>query len=135
MFFGRAFGREESLVLQSAWGAAPPPEGERVTASASPERLADRIAGRPFDDLPHTWIARIEFHEGADRVSVCVDTDWPTLDPARPRGVLDSAEVAFDRIRFAANRGGETWRFGQFAMALSPRALELDHVAGFHLDE
>jgi hypothetical protein len=136
MFFGRAFGHNEGLVLQSAWGAAPPPEGARVTASANPDGLAERVADRPFDDLPHTWLARVEFRDGPDRVSVWVDADWSTLDPARPLGVLDSADVAFDRIRFAANRGGETWRFGQFAMALSPRALEqLNHAAGFHLDE
>jgi hypothetical protein len=50
--------------------------------------------------------------------------------------VIDAAEVEFDRLRLAVNRGAEVWRFGQFAAATSAVALEkLTHVAAFRADK
>ena len=55
LFFGRGFGDVETLVVQSAWGGAPPPEGERVTADVAmePQPLGERDPAA--DDREHTW--------------------------------------------------------------------------------
>jgi hypothetical protein len=37
---------------------------------------------------------------------------------------MDVADIEFDRIRFAANRGDEIWRFSDFALAMRPQAFE-----------
>jgi hypothetical protein len=94
------------------------------------------VQPRPVDHQEHTWVARIEFAEGPDRVSIWVDPDRTSLESSSPSTILDAADVEFDRIRFAVNRGEEVWRFSEFALALSPRALEqLTQVAGFRVDK
>jgi hypothetical protein len=122
VFFGRCFGDKETLVVQSAWGGAAPPEGERVTADVA-------LASRPneahvADDREHSWLVRVEFRDGPDRVSTWLDADLESLDVARPQTALDVASIEFDRIRIAVNRSDDVWRFSEFAMALKPQAFD-----------
>ncbi len=124
MFFGRASGQLEALCMQTAWGHDAPPRGERVTAAVALAPDSDGPQALPVDDRPHTWIARIEFREGADRVSVWIDPSASDVTSAPPQAIMDVADIEFDRIRFAANRGDETWRFSDFALAANPEAFE-----------
>ena len=122
VFFGRCFGDKETLVVQSAWGGAAPPDGERVTAEVS-------LASQPnvahvADDREHSWIVRVEFRDGPDRVSAWLDADLGSVDPAQPHASLDVASIEFDRIRIAVNRSDDVWRFSEFAMALDPQAFD-----------
>jgi hypothetical protein len=136
MFFGRGYGEIKTFCAQSAWGNAAPPDGERVTAEVDFDAQAQGVQSREVDDDEHVWVTRLEFRNGADRVSVWVDPDLKQLETLPPQGVIDSAEVEFDRLRLAVNRGGAVWRFGQFAAATSAGALEkLTHVAAFRADK
>jgi hypothetical protein len=135
VFFGRCFGVEEGLVVQSAWGGAAPPEGERVTADLD---MAPRPneARETVDEREHSWIARVEFREGSDRVSTWLDANVANLDAARPHAILDVANIEFDRIRIAVNRRDDVWRFSEFAMALEPQAFDqLARVAEIKVDQ
>jgi hypothetical protein len=126
VFFGRGFGSGESLVVQSAWGGAAPPDGERVTADVASASRPNEANGA-VDGQEHSWIVRVEFRDGPDRVSTWLDADLANLDEARPQATLDAAEIEFDRIRIAVNRSEDAWRFSEFAMALTPQAF--DHLA------
>jgi hypothetical protein len=132
VFFGRCFGAKESLVVQSAWGGAAPPEGERVTADLA---MAPRSGEAP-DDQEHSWIVRVEFRDGPDRVSTWLDANAVGFDVARPHAILEVANIEFDRIRIAVNRRDDVWRFGEFAMALDPQAFDqLARVAELKVDQ
>jgi hypothetical protein len=122
LFVGRPFGPGSTLGVESAWGGAPPPEGRRdtVVLDAAPE---PGLQSAEIDDDEHVWLARIEFRNLADRVSVWLDPDLSKLDAGSPDGALDVSAVEFDRVRLAVNRGNESWRFSEFAMALHPEAL------------
>lgn len=134
VFFGRSFGTKETLVVQSAWGGAAPPEGERVTAEVALASQPDVAA--VADDQEHIWIVRVEFREGPDRVSTWLDADVAKLNAARPQATLDVANIEFDRIRIAVNRSDDVWRFSEFAMALKPQAFEqLARIAELTTDQ
>jgi hypothetical protein len=120
MFFGRGFGAEEAFVAQSAWGKAAAPDGERITATIDAKPETRDVEGLAVDDRPHTWVARVEFRDGPDRVSVWLDPDLADLATTAPHGVVTPIEIEFDRIRLAVNRGQEVWRFNEFAVALQP---------------
>jgi hypothetical protein len=124
MFLGRAAGDREELCMQTAWGHGAPPDAERVTAGVDVKPEIDGVQVFPVDDQPHTWIARIEFRAGADRVSVWIDQSAADVTWAPPQAIMDVADIEFDRIRFAANRGDEIWRFSDFALAMRPQAFE-----------
>jgi hypothetical protein len=136
MFFGRAHGEPDTLIAQSAWGNAPPPDGERITANIDADERSPGIQDQDVDDRLHTWVARVEFRDGADRVSVWVDADLSAIETLAPHGILDTAEVEFDRIRLAVHRGNEVWRFSEFAVASHPKALrQLTQLAAFRADK
>jgi hypothetical protein len=136
VFFGRAFGAEENFVAETAWGNSPPPHGERMTATIDADPTAADVQGLAVDDRLHTWVARVEFRHGPDRVSVWMDPDLSALDVSAPHGVLTPMEVEFDRIRIAVNRGEEVWRFKELAVALHPQAfLQLTHLSEFTSDQ
>ena len=135
VFFGRCFGVKEELVVQSAWGGAAPPEGERVTADFAMAPQSNE-AGEVIDDQEHSWIVRVEFRDGADRVSTWLDANVANIDTARPHAVLDVANIEFDRIRIAVNRIGDIWRYSEFAMALEPQAFaQLARVMELQVDQ
>jgi hypothetical protein len=136
VIMGRSSGDVEEFILQSAWGDAPPPDGKRLSSMIDFDVETPGAQDRAIDDQEHSWIARVEFGDRVDRVSVWVDAELTTLDAARPQAVLDVSSIEFDRIRFAVNRGDEIWRFSDFAMALDPRALhQLTQVADFQSDQ
>jgi hypothetical protein len=136
MFYGRGYGEIETFCAQSAWGNAAPPNGERVTAEIDVDAQAPGVQSLAIDDDEHVWVTRLEFRDGADRVSVWLDPDFKQLKSLPPQGVIDAAEVEFDRLRLAVNRGLAIWRFGQFAAATRADALEkLTHVAAFRADK
>jgi hypothetical protein len=99
VFFGRGYGDDETVVVQSAWGKSPPPEGERVTAMIDFKLDEADVQKQSVDDADHTWVARVEFRAGADAVSVWVDPDFETLNPSQPQAMLEVSEIEFDRIR------------------------------------
>lgn len=135
VFFGRGFGVKEALVVQSAWGGAAPPEGERVTADLAMAPQANEARG-VVDDQEHSWIARVEFRDGPDRVSTWLDADAANLDAGRPHAILDVASIEFDRIRIAVNRSDAVWRFSEFAVALEPQAFDqLARVVELKVDQ
>lgn len=135
VFFGRCFGVKEALVVQSAWGGAAPPEGERVTADLDMAPQSNE-ARETVDEREHSWIVRVEFREGPDRVSTWLDASVANLDAARPHAILDVANIEFDRIRIAVNRRDDVWRFSEFAMALEPQAFaQLARVAEIKVDQ
>jgi hypothetical protein len=136
VFLGRGFGEDETLVVQTAWGKARPPQGERITTAVDFVPSEAGVQSRIVDDEEHAWLVRIQFRDGADAVSLWIDADLETLDPEQPQAVLDGVDVEFDRIRMAVNRGDEVWRFSEFAAGLSPQALhKLAHVAEFQVDQ
>jgi hypothetical protein len=124
MFFGRAAGDRNVYSVQTAWGHGAPPTGQRVTADIDFGKETDGVQIHAVDDQPHSWVARIEFREGADRVSVWVDCATFDVTRTPPQAIMDVADVEFDRIRFAVHRGAEVWRFSDFAVALRPAAFE-----------
>jgi len=136
MFFGRGYGEAETVIVQTAWGHAAPPDGERITINVDFEADTPDVQDRPVDNREHQWVARVEFQDGADRVSLWVDPVLSALNETSPQAILDAADVEFDRIRFAVNRAEEVWRFREFAVAQNPRALiALTQVAEFHQDK
>jgi hypothetical protein len=122
LFIGRPTGANSVFGLESAWGGAPPPNGRRdtVTLDAASDPAVKSIE---VDDREHVWLARIEFRNPADHVSVWVDPDLSAFDAGSPDGELDVATVEFDRIRLAVNRGQESWRYSEIAVASNPEAL------------
>jgi hypothetical protein len=131
IFIGRGFGATEELCVQSAWGGAPPPHGERIDVDLA---AADGQAVQ-VDDVAHRWLARLEFLDGVDRVSVWIDQDPESVDLAAPHARIDAADVEFDRIRLAVNRDEEVWRFSDFAVADDPATLaQIKKVGDFHID-
>jgi hypothetical protein len=136
VFLGRGFGEDETFVVQTAWGGAPAPDGERITTPVDFVVAEAGVQSRMVDDEQHAWLVRVEFRDGPDAVSVWMDADLESLDPAHPQAVLDAFNVEFDRIRMAVHRGDEVWRFSEFAAGLSPQALDkLAHVAEFQVDQ
>jgi hypothetical protein len=136
IFLGRGHGADETMVVQTAWGGAAPPEGERITAAVDFVPGEPGVQSRLVDDQEHAWIVRVEFRDGPDAVSVWIDEDLETLDSNQPQAVLEAVDVEFDRIRLAVNRGDEVWRYSEFAAGLSPQVLEeLAHVAEFQVDQ
>jgi hypothetical protein len=136
VFFGRGFGTSEALLVQSAWGDAPPPDGRRITSEVDFDVRTPGVQAHQVDEREHVWVARVEFRDGTDRISVWVDVDLSELNPAQPQAVLEASEVEFDRIRMAVNRGEAVWRFSDFAAAADWRTLErLSHVAEFQADK
>jgi hypothetical protein len=135
MFFGRGFGEPETFIAQTAWGNAPPPDGERITANIDADDALPGIQDQDVDDQAHTWVARLEFRDGIDRLSVWMDADLSTIDSVAPHGILEAADIEFDRIRLAVHRGNEVWRFSGFAAAANSSALgQLSKVAEFQQD-
>jgi hypothetical protein len=135
MFFGRGFGESETFIAQTAWGNAPPPDGERITVNIDADDAVPGVQDQDVDDQPHTWVARLEFRDGIDRLSVWMDADLSTIDSVAPHGILEAADIEFDRIRLAVHRGSEVWRFGGFAAAANSSALgQLSKVAEFQQD-
>ena len=122
LFVGRPFGDKSVFAVESAWGGAPPPNGRRETVVLDAAAELG-LQSAPVDDGEHVWLARIEFRNLADRVSVWLDPDLSEFDAGSPDGTLDVAAVEFDRVRLAVNRGNESWRFSEFAVALHPEAL------------
>jgi hypothetical protein len=136
VIFGRSSGETPQFIVQSAWGEAAPPQGQRISAMIDFDAATPGVQDRAIDDQEHSWVARVEFGDSVDRVSVWCDADLATLDAARPQGALEVSNIEFDRIRLAVNRGDEVWRFSDFAMGLSPQALhQLIQVAGFQADQ
>jgi hypothetical protein len=135
VFFGRCFGVKEGLVVQSAWGDAAPPEGERVTADFAMAPQSNE-AGEVIDDQEHSWIVRVEFRDGPDRVSTWLDANVASVEATRPHAVLDVANIEFDRIRIAVNRIDDIWRYSEFAMALEPQTFaQLARVTELQVDQ
>jgi hypothetical protein len=137
VFFGRGFGEDETFVVQTAWGGAPPSDGgERITSAVDFATDEAGVQSRVVDNQEHTWVVRVEFRDGPDAVSVWMDADLETLDPSQPQAALEAFDVEFDRIRMAVNRGDAVWRYSEFAAGLSRQALEeLAHVAEFQVDQ
>ncbi len=136
IFIGRGFGPTDELCLQSAWGGGPPPQGRRVDVTLDVDAALSGLQMREVDDVAHRWLARIEFRESADRVSVWVDEDAASVDADAPQATIDVVDVEFDRLRLAANREEEIWRFSDFAAAAEPSTLaDLKKVGAFHIDE
>jgi hypothetical protein len=136
VFFGRGFGTSEALLVQSAWGDAPPPDGRRITSEVDFDVRTPGVQAHQVDEREHVWVARVEFRDGPDRISAWVDDDLSELNPAQPQAVLEASNVEFDRIRMAVNRGEAVWRFSDFAAATDWRTLErLSHVAEFQADK
>jgi hypothetical protein len=136
VIMGRASGNVEQFIVLSAWGGAPPPQGKILSAMIDFDVETPGAQDRAVDDQEHSWVARVEFGDSVDRVSVWVDAELATLNAARPQAMLDVSNIEFDRIRMAVNRGDEVWRFSDFAMALNPRALDqLSQVAEFRADQ
>jgi hypothetical protein len=136
IFVGRGFGTTEELCLQSAWSGGIPPAGKRVDASLDANLGADGIQTCVVDDGAHRWLARIEFRDGADRVSIWADEDAASVDVNAPQAVIDVVDVEFDRLRLAANRDEESWRFSDFAAATDLKAIiDLKKVGDYHIDE
>lgn len=135
IFIGRGFGKSERICLQSAWGGALPPNGQRIDVALDMDPAMSEIQSREIDDQAHCWLMRIEFKEGADRVSAWIDEDLSKLDVNAPQGVIDGVDVEFDRLRLAVNRDDETWRFSDFAAATKLSALqELESVGEYQID-
>ena len=136
IFFGRGFGETEELCVQSAWGGGPPPLGQRVDVHVDLDLNSSGIQPRMVNDEPHQWLARIEFRDGADRVSVWLDSELKSVDLDSPHAIMDVADIEFERLRLAVNRDDETWRFGNFAAAVKLTALQkLEDVGAFQIDE
>jgi hypothetical protein len=120
--FGGAF------CIQSAWGGEAPPAGQRITSQVDFDAAAPGVQSRTIDDQPHVWVMRIEFADEQDRVSVWVDAPWVELNAAAPQAVLEVSNIEFDRVRLAAHRGDELWRYGNLAVTRNLKAL-LDLVS------
>lgn len=136
IFVGRGFGTTEELCLQSAWNGGIPPAGERVDVNLDANLGVEGIQTREVDDRAHRWLARIEFRDGADRVSIWADEDPATVDVNAPQAAIDVVDVEFDRLRLAANRDEESWRFSDFAAATDLKALtDLKKVGAYRIDE
>ena len=136
IFIGRGFGTTEELCLQSAWSGGIPPAGERLDVKLDAVVGAEGVQTREVDDRAHRWLARIEFRDGADRVSIWLDKDAASVDVDAPHAVIDAVDVEFDRLRLAANREEESWRFSDFAAASDLAALrELKKVGVYRIDE
>ena len=136
IFVGRGFGPTEELCLQSAWGGAAPPAGKRIDVELDFNLASPEVQSRVIDDQSHRWLARIEFRDGADRVSTWVDGDLASIDVKAPQGGIDAVDVEFDRLRLAVNRDEETWRFSKFAAATKLSALQqLEEVGAYKIDK
>jgi hypothetical protein len=135
IFIGRGFGPTDELCLQSAWGGGPPPLGQRVDVSLDVDAALPGLQMSEVDDVAHRWLARIEFRDGTDRVSVWVDVDATSVDVDAPQATIDVVDVEFDRLRLAVNREVEMWRFSDFAAAAELSTLaDLKKVGAFHID-
>src|SRR5690606_24038800 len=92
IFAGRGFGTTEDFCLQSAWGAGAPAHdavGERIDVNLDADAALPGIQTLPADEHAHRWVARIEFRDGQDRVSLWVDQDAESLDVAAPQATID----------------------------------------------
>jgi hypothetical protein len=135
IFIGRGFGPTGELCLQSAWGGGPPPLGQRVDVNLDVDAALPGLQMSEVDDVAHRWLARIEFRDGTDRVSVWVDEDATSVDADAPQATIDVVDVEFDRLRLAVNRQDEMWRFSDFAAAAELSTLaDLKKVGAFHID-
>jgi hypothetical protein len=135
IFVGRGFGDGEEVCMQSAWGGGTPPNGERIDVELDSDSTLPGPQTSMVDSETRRWLARIEFRDGADRVSVWIDESPMTVDVAQPQAVIDAVDVEFDRVRLAVNRSNETWRFSDFAIATKLTALEqLEKVGAFNID-
>ncbi|WP_428303712.1 FecR domain-containing protein [Lacipirellula sp.] len=135
IFIGRGFGALEQFSVQSAWGGALPPDGARIDTLLDSNTEMAGVQAKLSDARKHRWLARIEFREGADRVSVWIDRDLASIDPNAPHARIEDVDIEFDRLRFAVNREAEVWRFSNFAAATNLRALQnLTNVGKFHID-
>jgi hypothetical protein len=135
IFIGRGFGALEQFSVQSAWGGALPPNGARIDTLLDANAEKPGVQTKPADDLSHRWIARIQFRDGADRVSVWIDRDLESIDPNAPNAEIEDVDVEFDRLRFAVNRDEEVWSFSNFAAATDLRSLQqLKNVGKFQMD-
>lgn len=122
--------------MQSAWGGGPPPEGERVDVNLDVDAGLPGVQTDEVDDEAHQWLARIEFRDGMDRVSIWVDQDVASVDLGAPQATIDVVDVEFDRLRLAVNREDESWRFSDFAAVTELSALtKLEEVGDFHIDK
>jgi hypothetical protein len=136
IFIGRAFGEGEEICMQTAWDGGVPPSGQRVDVDLDANLALRGIQTKKVDDASHRWLARIEFREGTDRVSVWIDDDPKSVDVDAPQAVIDVVDVEFDRLRLAVNREDELWRFSNFAAAAKVTALaHLEKVGAFTIDE
>lgn len=136
IFIGRGFGATEELCMQSARGGSPPPLGQRVDVDLDVDLVLPGLQVNEVDDDAHRWLARIEFREGRDRVSIWVDEDATSVDVDAPQATIDVVDVEFDRLRLAVNREDELWRFSDFAAAAKLTALaDLKKVGAFNIDE
>jgi hypothetical protein len=123
--FGGAF------CIQSAWGGEAPPAGQRITSQVDFDAAAAGVQSRTIDDQPHVWVMRIEFADDQDRVSLWVDAPWAELNATAPQAVLEVSNIEFDRVRLAAHRGDELWRYGNLAVARNLKSL----LALVHFEE
>lgn len=136
IFAGRGFGTTEELCLQSAWNGGIPPAGERVDVNLDADLGVEGVQIWEVDNDAHRWLARIEFRDGADRVSIWADVDAASVNAKAPHAVIDTVDVEFDRLRLAANRDEESWRFRDFAAATDLKALtDLKKVGDYRIDE
>ena len=136
LIIGRASGGASDFIVQSAWGGAAPPYGTVMSEFVNAAPDASAFQSVPIDDGAHRWLARIQFQEGADDVAVWLDKDFDDVATATPQAELHDVNVQFDRIRFAANRGDEVWRFSNLVVADNLDAIkQVSHPKTFHVDE
>jgi hypothetical protein len=135
LFLGQAANGHVPYCAETAWGDAPPPNGRRISADIDFDQATPGVQPLAVDDQPHTWVMRVEFRDGADRASVWVDADLANFDPQSPHALLDVANIEFDRLRLAAHRDAEVWRFSEVGAAINPEALrELAQVNQVFVD-
>jgi hypothetical protein len=110
--------------------------GQSVDADLDVDLALPGLQTSEVNGASHRWLARIEFREGMDRISVWVDDDPKSVDVDAPQAVIDVVDIEFDRLRLAVNREDESWRFSNFAAAAKVTALaHLEKVGAFTIDE
>ncbi|MBI1371460.1 MAG: hypothetical protein GC159_01680 [Phycisphaera sp.] len=95
------------------------PDGD-VVIDADPSTPEIDAIDAMTDRATHLWVVRIDFRSGNDRIQLYLDPAEGDPGHVSPNAVIESADLTFDRLRFAANAGngavydevriGTTWR-------------------------
>jgi len=112
LFIGKASGETRLSHARTS-------DGDRVI-DADPSTPQIDAIDTLTDRATHLWVVRIEFRAGKDRIEIYIDPAEGDSGHGSPNAVIDSSDLTFDRLRFAANashgaiydevRIGTSWR-------------------------